>query len=99
MCNMRFAAKVDKNQSDIVKACRGIGAIVHSLAAVGKGMPDLLVGYRGKNFLFEIKDGEAEPGKQKLTPDQVKWHSAWKGRVYVVKSVNEAIEILIGGIE
>ena len=38
------AARVDQNHVEIVKALRDHGAFVVSLATVGKGVPDLLVG-------------------------------------------------------
>ena len=47
---MRRQAKVDANQSDIVAGLRSIGATVQPLHAVGKGCPDLLIGYRGDNY-------------------------------------------------
>ncbi|HJP47915.1 hypothetical protein [Acinetobacter venetianus] len=46
---MRRAAKIDANQTEIVKALRKFGASVQSLASTGKGCPDLLVGFRGMN--------------------------------------------------
>jgi hypothetical protein len=63
---MRRAAKVDANQTEIVQALRQIGAVVQSLAAVGNGCPDLLVGYRNRLFLLELKDGNKPPSAQKL---------------------------------
>jgi hypothetical protein len=50
------------------------------------------VGYRGVNYLFEIKDGEKVPSKQKLTKDEKCWHSIWYGRVEIVRSVPEALQ-------
>ena len=50
---MRFNAKVDLNQTEIVQALRQAGATVQSLAAVGKGVPDLLVCFRNKLYLME----------------------------------------------
>lgn len=91
---MRRAAKVDDNQSEIVSALRDIGCSVQTLAAVGKGVPDLLVGYRGINWLMEIKDGAKTKSQQKLTDDQVKWHSSWLGEVYVINSVDAAISLV-----
>jgi hypothetical protein len=76
---MRRAAKVDENQEQIVKALRAVGATVQSLAAVGKGVPDLLVGYHGQTILIEVKDGTKSPSRQALTEDQLKWHGAWNG--------------------
>lgn len=57
-------------------------------------MPDLLVGYQGRNYLLEIKDGGKVPSARKLTPDQVAWHDAWRGAVCVVTSPEEAIEFV-----
>jgi Holliday junction resolvase len=91
---MRKAAKIDANQTEVVNALRAIGASVQSLAATGKGCPDLLVGYRGINYLMEVKDGDKVLSKQKLTIDQEHWHSLWLGSVHVVKSVDEALKIL-----
>lgn len=89
------AAKIDENQPEIVKALRNIGASVQSLAAVGTGVPDLLVGFRGTNFLLEIKDGKKPPSQRKLTEDQVKWHQAWMGKpVCVVESTNDALKAI-----
>ena len=91
---MRRAAKIDDNQNEIVKALRQSGASVQTLAAVGQGVPDILVGYRGRNLCVEIKDGGKCPSKRKLTADQVKWHSEWKGQVCVVESVDEAVALI-----
>ena len=92
---MRKAAKVDANQEQVVSVLRGYGATVQSLATVGKGVPDLLVGYRGRNFLMEVKDGSKIPSLRKLTPDQEIWHSGWKGSVCVVNTPSEAVKALL----
>lgn len=65
---MRARPRIDANQPDIVKALRKMGAFVQSLAAVGDGCPDLLVGFRGKTYLIEVKDGDKPPSKRALTP-------------------------------
>jgi hypothetical protein len=89
---MRRAAKVDRNQGEICAALRNVGATVQSLAAVGGGVPDLLVGFRRQTFLLEVKDGKKPPSARELTPDQVDWHCAWGGGVcVVVNSVDEAL--------
>lgn len=50
---MRYAARVDANQAQIVSALRAAGAYVWII-----GLPvDLLVGFNGQTFLVEIKDG------------------------------------------
>lgn len=82
---MRRAAKVDANQAEIVEFLRKNGATVQSLGAVGKGCPDLLIGYMGKNILAEVKDG-----KNGLNTEQIKWHNGWNGQITVIRSVEDA---------
>lgn len=88
---MRRAAKVDTNQAGIVQALKSVGCSVQTLAAVGDGVPDLLVGRAGTNYLLEVKDGTRPPSEQRLTPAQQEFHSAWRGRVAVVNSVAGAL--------
>ncbi len=89
--------KIDANHSRIVKELRQIGATVQSLADLGKGVPDILVAWRGTNYLFEIKDWKQPPSKRRLTPDEKKWHQLWQGQVAVVETSSEALRIM--GIE
>jgi hypothetical protein len=93
---MRRAAKVDRNQEEIVVVLRRVGCTVQSLATIGQGCPDLLVGYRGKNFLLEVKDGEKSPSARALTADEHLWHDRWQGEVCVVNSAYEALAAIIG---
>jgi len=94
---VRRAAKTDDNQSDIVAGLRSIGASVQILAAVGKGCPDLAIGYRGVNYLIEIKDGSKPRSETKLTPDQVRWHTDWRGQSGIAYTLDDAL-VLIGAI-
>jgi hypothetical protein len=87
MGKMRQAAKRDTNEPEIVAALRGVGASVEMLS--GRGIPDLLVGWRGENHLMEVKGAYG-----RLTDDQVKWHAGWRGGVFVVHTVREALHIL-----
>ena len=92
---MRRAAKVDANQEQIVETLRAVGATVQTLAAVGKGVPDLLVGYQGKTLLLEVKDGRRPPSERRLTEDQLVWHGAWRGGpLAVVDGVDAALRAL-----
>lgn len=92
---MRRAAKTDANQPEIVQALRKAGATVHSLAAVGDGCPDLLVGYSAKTALMEVKDGSKPPSARQLTPDQMDWHANWRGgTVAIVTDVESALRVL-----
>ena len=92
---MRRAARIDANQEQVVSALRAAGASVQSLAGVGVGVPDLLVGYQGKTLLLEVKDGKKPPSERRLTEDQVKWHGAWRGGpLAVVDGVDAALRML-----
>ena len=90
---MRTAARVDINQAAIVKALRQCGVSVQSMAQIGKGCPDLLVGHHNKNWAIEVKGA-----KGKLTPDQLEWIQAWRGEVHIVRTVDDALR-LVGVIE
>lgn len=90
---MRRAAKVDSNQEQIVSALRAAGATVQSLAAIGKGCPDLLVAKSGGMWLIEVKSG-----KGKTNELQAKWHIGWNAPVHVVYGPEEALRV-IGAIK
>ena len=86
---MRRDSKVDNNQGEIVEALQDIGATVQTLHFVGDGCPDILVGFRGCNYIFEIK----APGA-KLLPSQVKWHNKWRGEVQTISRAGDGLRII-----
>ena len=68
---MRYAARIEANQTQIVSALRAAGAYFWII-----GLPvDLLVGYKNHTFLVEIKDGP----KKKLTKLQEDFFKNWPG--------------------
>jgi hypothetical protein len=77
---MRRAAKVDRTQAEIVAAAQAIGAVVVNLSAVGRGVPDLAVLWRGRTWWVECKDGALPPSARKLTPAQEFWHGTARSR-------------------
>jgi len=89
---MRRAARVDANQAEIVAALRKCGCTVQSLASVGNGVPDLLVGRAGRNYLLEVKDGSKSPSARDLTGDELRWLHGWRGAATVVETVEEAMK-------
>jgi hypothetical protein len=91
---MRRRPRVDANHGDIVCALEQVGASVQSLAAVGDGCPDLLVGRSGYVFLLEVKDGSKPPSRRVLTQDQRDWINWFNGDVHIVTSVEEAIRVV-----
>lgn len=91
---VRRAAKIDGNQGKIVDGLRAFGASVHIGSAIGQGFPDVIVGYGGRTYLFEIKDPAKPKSKRKLTDDQVRFRDSWKGHYAVIETVEQAIEEL-----
>jgi hypothetical protein len=87
-------SRADLNQKQIVDTLRKVGATVHITNQVGCGFPDLVVGIFGKNYLIEVKN---EDTRGRLTPEQEIFLDKWKGKVYVVKTVDEALRVI--GVE
>ena len=84
---MRVAARTDSNKREIVKALEERGAFVYDL----KQPVDLLVGYKSRTILMEIKRNKGGI----FTPAQNKFFDAWPGgELWVVRSVKEAMEVL-----
>lgn len=85
---MRYAARVDKNQEQIVATLRNAGAYVWII-----GLPvDLLVGYKGKTFLVEVKDGP----RKRLTALQDDFFNNWSGSTLARIDGSEAALRMIG---
>lgn len=80
------AVSRDENELAIVRALEAVGATVQRL-----DVPcDLLVGFRGKNFLLEVK----RP-KEKLTLTQELFGKTWRGTpVAIVRSEREALQAI-----
>jgi phosphopantothenoylcysteine synthetase/decarboxylase len=91
---VRSRPRLDANQHAIVSALQQAGASVTSLAAVGNGCPDILVGIRKVTTVMEVKDGAKPPSKKCLTPEEKKWHDAWNGSKHIVESVEQALQVL-----
>lgn len=95
----RRANRLDMNQAEIVAALRKVpGVTVQSLACVGDGVPDLLVGLNGRNFLFEVKPPPNAHGRilkrWMLNANESEWHAMWRGQCAVVRTVDEALAVL-----
>lgn len=81
--------RIDVNQPEIVDELRAQGFSVKDVHALPK-FADIVVGYRGVNFIFEIKTDS----KKKLTPDEQKFKDSWKGQYNVITSASQAIAII-----
>jgi hypothetical protein len=80
------SGRVDRNQAEILKALKQIGCSVQTLASVGAGCPDALIGYGGRNILLEIKSPKGDS-----TSHQITWAARWSGQLAIVRTVDEAI--------
>lgn len=86
-------ARVDGNQKEIVKQLRAIGATVlhtHQL----KNCFDILVGWKGHNYAFEIKDSAKPKSARHLTEGEQKFFDLWRGQVDKVESFEEIMKII-----
>ncbi|WP_375436656.1 hypothetical protein [uncultured Hymenobacter sp.] len=91
---IRTASRVDGNQPYIVAALRRIGCSVLHLHQL-KNCFDLLVGYRGRTFLMEVKDPSQPPSKRKLTPGEEEFRRTWNGTPYhIVETIDQAIALV-----
>jgi hypothetical protein len=95
----------DSNEPEIVTALEAVGASVTRLGS--KGVPDLLVGYRGETFLLEVKhvdakgktvrrwSGGKKPDERGLTEQQQTWWATWTGKPpVIVRTPEEALRAI-----
>lgn len=80
-------ARRDANEPEIIRMLREVGATVQPLSI--PGAPDLLVGWRQSNMLMEVKTL-----KGTLTEDERDWHDRWRGRIHIVRTIEDALSIL-----
>lgn len=89
-----FQHRKDDNQRGIERDLeqRGMSVVDIHNGPIG----DLLVGYQGVNYLFEIKDENKPASRRKLTPKQEDLVAAWRGQLAVVKNSAEALAVIYG---
>lgn len=93
MSKHRQAARIDANQPDIVKALRDIAGV-----SVYLDVDDILVGYHGKSYWYEIKDPEKVFNKDMtfkkgaIKPSQEKLLAEWTGHYKIVWSLDMILE-------
>lgn len=95
MSKHRYSARTDSNQPDIVKYLRSIPGVT-----VQVSMDDILVGFRGKNFWFEIKEpGTVSKKTGKINESAIKQtqkdlREKWKGQYNIVHSIEQIMEVM-----
>jgi Holliday junction resolvase len=86
------AARIDRNQPEIVAAFRKLGWSVLIISQL-KNCCDVIVSKNMITIAIEIKDGEKPLSKQKLTEGEVKFMESWQGRYEIVRSVDDVVKI------
>lgn len=81
--------RTDNIQTETVLKARSLGATVKIMSNVGGGFPDLLIGFKGINWIFELKSK-----KGILSPKQERFIANWNGSVYVSRDPDEVVDIL-----
>ena len=87
---MRRKARVDNNQKELVNFAKQHGCTIAHLHTLGRGIPDLLIGYQGRNYLVEIKSSE----NGTLTNDEKTFFDSWRGDAAVITNKKDLIRLL-----
>jgi hypothetical protein len=88
--------RTDNNHAKIMEECRKIPSLsIFSTHTLGKGFPDIVIGYKGINYLFEIKDGDKPKSQRQLTPHEKSFHMKWRGQVNVAYSIDDILNVIM----
>ena len=95
---MRYHARIDNSQPAIVKALRQMGY------SVALQHDDILVGWAGRTYWFEIKTPSATgkvayaggTGGKRTKSKQETIRDTWRGHYRIVTSLAEILEDLVG---
>jgi len=83
------AKRTDSNHKEIVQALRAAGVSVMDTSAVGRGFPDLVIGWNGQNYLAEIKTAKGKPNDL-----QVNFFTTWQGQAILIREVTDIFNFL-----
>jgi hypothetical protein len=87
--------RADSNQPGLVKQIRKIpGVSVVSIHTVGNGVPDLIIGHKGRTYLAEVKDPGKSQSRKRLTADEEEFHKMWTGHVEVIETIDDVLKML-----
>ncbi|MHC5061972.1 MAG: hypothetical protein ACYTFK_12910 [Planctomycetota bacterium] len=93
MSKYRRSAKIDSNQPEIVKALLKIPGV-----SVQTGVDDIFVGYKGRNYWYEIKAPDTLSEKTGLADkdafkkSQINLLKTWTGHYEIVWTLEEILE-------
>lgn len=94
MSKNRYSARTDKNQKDIVAALRSIPGVT-----VVTGMDDILVGYKGLTYWYEIKNPDTVKknglvSESKIKKSQKRLKNEFTGHYIIVYSLDQILKDL-----
>ena len=88
----RRADKTDANQPEIVKTLRSVPGIT-----VEVGHDDILVGYKGRNYWYEVKTPDCVNRKTGAISErfkkesQIRLEKEWKGQYRIIWNANQIL--------
>lgn len=88
-----YRHRVDANQSGILRSLNQIPGVQAIDIHNGK-LTDVIVGHRGRNLLFEIKNPAQSESDRRLTPAEQKLHDSWPGQIAVVETLDEILAVM-----
>jgi hypothetical protein len=88
-------AKVDRNHGHMRDGLRELGATVSDTSRLGKGFPDLVVGWHGISLPVEVKCPD-NPG---LTDDEKAWWKKWEGSGIVAFYIDDVLKWFQGQVD
>lgn len=91
---MRRAARTDANQHELVEALKKIGAKCFYI----KEPVDLVVGFRGRKILLEVKREDKKGWESAITKAQKEFIEGWPGEVHICFTIDEAISAVVGKV-
>lgn len=100
---MRRRVHKDSNHDAVVAELRAHGATVLETHALGNGLPDLIVGYRGVTALVELKNGSRDHQtireKRERLARQAAYLARWAGGpAFVATSTEDVLQRLRGTV-
>ena len=91
-----YAPRKDDNHKSLVDTIIKVGGQVIDISALGRGVPDLIVNTRKGIQLAEVKNPKTDYGKAGASKSQKKWASNWQSRVYIIRTDEDAINLVMG---
>ncbi len=81
----------DTITADVVRLLRARGfSVLYMNKADRKGVPDLLIARRNRNYLIEVKSGK----RGKVSDEQIEFAEKWHAPVHLVRDFNDVLELI-----